>query len=455
MSEQNIDLIALNETRLDRDVNDNRVKLDNYQLIRKDRNQYGGGVCIYLKNHINFKVRCDVMSDDTETIVIDIIKPNSKPFAVVVSYRPPESDPDMYFDHMTSIFNLLDNEQRETYLLGDLNCDLLSERSRRPITLLNSFSELSQLEQLIKEPTRCNKNSQTLIDVILTNTPERVVTSGVLHLGISDHSLVYVVRKVAIKTKSRHRVVNIRSMKNVNVDRFKNELTSLPWSLVDNLENANDRWELWKSMFMNVVDNHAPLKRKRLRNKKSPWMNANLKQLFLQRDKLKKLAVVSKNPADWKKFKDARNTCNNKIRQAKTDYYHQYFKTNSGNPKEIWKSINELMSCNAKSDEISHLTCNDRVISDSADLTECFNTHFAEIGLKLRSDEPDELNNCGFGDYLKQADTVFTLELTTPSAVFKLLSSLQEGKAMGLDEIPAKLLKCARVSDIRLIMQLI
>ena len=98
------------------------------------------------------------MSDDTETIVIYIIKP------------------DMYFDHMTSIFNPIDNEQRETYLLGDLNCDLLSERSRRPITLLNSFSELCQLEQLIKEPTRCNENSQTLIDVILTNTPERVVT---------------------------------------------------------------------------------------------------------------------------------------------------------------------------------------------------------------------------------------------------------------------------------------
>jgi hypothetical protein len=31
------------------------------------------------------------------------------------------------------------------------------------------------------------------------------------------------------------------------------------------------------------------------------------------------------------------------------------------------------MSRNAKSDEISHLTCNDRVINDSADLTECLN----------------------------------------------------------------------------------
>jgi hypothetical protein len=86
--------------------------------------------------------------------------------------------------------------------------------------------------------------------------------------------------------------------------------------------------------------------------------------------------------------------------------------------------------------------CNDRAISDSADLTECFNNHFAEIGLKLRPNEPDEFNNC-FCDYLKQADTVFTLNLTTPSAVFKLPSSLQEGKAMALDAISAKLLKCA------------
>ena len=49
----------------------------------------------------------------------------------------------------------------------------------------------------------------------------------------------------------------------------------------------------------------------------------------------------------------------------------------------------------------------------------------------MRPDEPDELNNC-FGDYLKHA-----------SAVFKLLPLLQEGKALGLDEISAKLLKCA------------
>ena len=35
--------------------------------------------------------------------------------------------------------------------------------------------------------------SATLIDLILTNRPQNFSESGVIHLGVSDHSLVYLV----------------------------------------------------------------------------------------------------------------------------------------------------------------------------------------------------------------------------------------------------------------------
>ena len=44
------------------------------------------------------------------------------------------------------------------------------------------------------EPTRVTSTSATLIDLILPNTPENILQSGVIHLGISDHSLVYALR---------------------------------------------------------------------------------------------------------------------------------------------------------------------------------------------------------------------------------------------------------------------
>ena len=46
-----------------------------------------------------------------------------------------------------------------------------------------------QLAQLIKEPTRVNAKSQTLIDVFITNKEDNISHSGVYTLFISDHNL--------------------------------------------------------------------------------------------------------------------------------------------------------------------------------------------------------------------------------------------------------------------------
>ncbi len=37
-------------------VCNNEIKVDNYNVIRKDRNKQGGGVCIFTRSDINFYV---------------------------------------------------------------------------------------------------------------------------------------------------------------------------------------------------------------------------------------------------------------------------------------------------------------------------------------------------------------------------------------------------------------
>ena len=71
-----IDAIAVNETRLDDSIPNNMVKLRDYELVRKDRN----------KDQINFRVRHDLLTNDTETIAVEVIKTNSKPFAMIIAY---------------------------------------------------------------------------------------------------------------------------------------------------------------------------------------------------------------------------------------------------------------------------------------------------------------------------------------------------------------------------------
>ena len=57
--------------------------------------------------------------------------------------------------------------------------------------MLVDLEEVYDLSCLIKEPTRITANSETLIDVFLTNEPELHQISGSFDLGISDHNMVY------------------------------------------------------------------------------------------------------------------------------------------------------------------------------------------------------------------------------------------------------------------------
>ena len=70
--------------------------------------------------------------------------------------------------------------------------------------------------------------TSTLINHIITNTPENVCDSGVIHTGISDHSLVFAVRKISVARKVEH-TVEIRNMKKFDTKKFVEDLKQQPW----------------------------------------------------------------------------------------------------------------------------------------------------------------------------------------------------------------------------------
>ena len=72
----------------------------------------------------------------------------------------------------------------------------LDKNSRR--LTLTDIADVYGLQRLVSEPNRVSSFSSTMIDLIFTNSPTRVVCSGVSHISISDHSLIYVFRKLAV-----------------------------------------------------------------------------------------------------------------------------------------------------------------------------------------------------------------------------------------------------------------
>ena len=81
--------------------------------------------------------------------------------------------------------------------MGDLNCNLLSEVVSNNSSHLLNIIDIYGLTHLITEPTRVTQYSSTLIDLCLTNSPDKISKSGVTNICISDNSSVYLTRKVA------------------------------------------------------------------------------------------------------------------------------------------------------------------------------------------------------------------------------------------------------------------
>ena len=214
MYDSKIDILLINATKLDSTVHDSYVYIPGFEIVRKARRvngRKGGGVCIYLLTNLNYRIRDDFNNDDLECLFVEISKPRSSAFLVGTCYRPPNSSPER-FNEFGIVIDKIDAENKEVYILGDVNCNLLPEASVYYSSYLTNIFDIYGLSQLITEPTPVTPASKTCI----TNSPEKVTNSGVIHLGISDHSLVFTTHKVH-HDRNCPRMIEMRQFKHFHV----------------------------------------------------------------------------------------------------------------------------------------------------------------------------------------------------------------------------------------------
>lgn len=118
-------ILCLSETWLDFYITDSEVEIENFVIIRKDRNRQGGGVCIFVKSDIDFNIRQDLVNVNLEAVWIDILLPKSKPILCGVVYRPPnQNDFIQTLEYVSA--GCHDFLNQEVILMADNNIDVLN-----------------------------------------------------------------------------------------------------------------------------------------------------------------------------------------------------------------------------------------------------------------------------------------------------------------------------------------
>ena len=207
---------------------------------------------------------------------------------------------------------------------------------------------------------------------------------------------------------------------------------NFPLSVVDALEDPNEKLDAFSELILQCIERHAPLKRIKLTRRPAPWLQDDeIRQTQLLRDKLRFEAHATNAQDIWQKFRDVRNLQKKKIREARQNFINKAL--SSKKPKEVWQAIYRILHPNP-----TPLRCN----------VDALNEHFASTATRTTgvqtSDTKEDL--IAFLDALQPEESLtgndsFTLRPVTFHKVLRELKHLRSDTSTGPDLIPAKLLK--------------
>ena len=166
-----------------------RVEIPGYgPIIRLDRHQrVGGGVAFFTANSLVVKCRLDLELVAVEFLWIEF-RIKHLDILCGVCYRPPNNDSvflDNFFKYFQPVLDKIRQLPKQCVIVMLRDCNAhydVANPSRNSVIgqKLNSFLESNNLAQLIAEPTHVAFNSSTILDLVITNCPERFSASGTL-----------------------------------------------------------------------------------------------------------------------------------------------------------------------------------------------------------------------------------------------------------------------------------
>ena len=243
-------ILAFTETWLKKD-NVDLVHFEGYDgshVIRPaddhfDFKEKGGGISIFIKENLQYKVREDlnVSLPHIETLFIELTF-NDKIYIVGVIYRVPNTNVHIFNETLNSIIEPIKNRY-EIVLVGDFNVCLMKENN-----FSNSFQNTlisNNLFPTILEPTRVASilrngeyvTTESLIDNIFINT-QLDFKSGLINSTISDHFPVFIsIHHDTSQQIEEYKSIKYRTFDDFNIGKFNLALSS---SLLLLLEGVSD-----------------------------------------------------------------------------------------------------------------------------------------------------------------------------------------------------------------------
>jgi hypothetical protein len=134
-----------------------------------------------------------------------------------------------------------------------------------------------------------------------------------------DHDLV----SITLNLKSRRAkpvYVIRRSYKHYDASAFARNIAEVPWSVTEYFDDVDGKLNAFHLLFDPILEQHAPIKRVRLRTRPNPFVTDEIKLLMKTRDNRRRHANKTNDPDAWSSYRNLKREVKQRLRKAEREY---------------------------------------------------------------------------------------------------------------------------------------
>ena len=218
----------------------------NYHIIRRDRVAGNGGLIIFIKK--DYKIISTTIYSDYEVISFTV-KIKHRLVNFIVGYNPYFEYTETFNAHLEMVLSRI-KLNHPTYLIGDLNQDLLNSKGDRLRNLLDNFG----FQMKYQVPTHSQGKSLSCIDIVACNDTEFTLSSQVSPCIFSNNYFVHTTCSLdslnphIFKSQTKARVLNYR-----NLEAIRLLVENCSFEFLEIFDDVNDKWFGLKNIISNII----------------------------------------------------------------------------------------------------------------------------------------------------------------------------------------------------------
>ena len=227
-------------------------------------------------------------------------------------------------------------------------------------------------------------------------------------------------------------------MRQFNNDAFLQDLRNILWGTAYIYDNVDHLWDHWVALFNEILDNHAPIKKKRIQGDQLPWTTPEIQREISRRNRLFKLHAQNPTEASWNDYRKQRNRVTS-LKRRGMKIFCMDASINSKHHGEFWSKMRPLLPSKGKKQSKIILLEDKSLVSDTLTVANTFNNYFSEVAVTEGMDKTTD----DFADHPSvklitekcNNKLCFSFNTVSESNINGILVKLNQRKAVGCNFI--------------------